>query len=269
MTVLKRNNVFVHRRPSGRTPLLFVHGYGCDKDTWRILAPHFAEDRTVVLLDLVGSGHSDLSAWRPHRYATLQGHADDVVEVLQELDLGPLVVVGHSAGAMIGLLVELAAPAAVRAQVMVGPSPCFINDAGYVGGFTRADIESLLETLESNYIGWSSNMAPVIMGAPRQPELTRELTRSFCGTDPEVARQFARATFLCDYRAQLPKLRSPTLILQSSDDLIAPVDVGETMHRAIPRSTLRVIDNVGHCPHLSAPAATVKAIETFLAELHA
>jgi sigma-B regulation protein RsbQ len=270
MSVLHRNSVHVHRRGlPGRPPLLFVHGYGCDQNMWRIVAPHFAEDRTVVLLDLVGSGNSDLSAYRPDKYATLQGYADDIAEVLEELDLEPVVFVGHSVSAMIGLLVELVAPSRIRAQVMVGPSPCYINDAGYRGGFTRADIESLLETLESNYLGWSSNMAPVIMGAPGQPELSKELTNSFCRTDPEVAKQFARATFLSDYRAQLPQLRSPTLILQSSDDLIAPIEVGEYMHRTIPQATLQVIDNVGHCPHLSAPGATVKAIEAFLAGLRA
>jgi sigma-B regulation protein RsbQ len=261
--VLRRNNVQIHRPAAGR-PMLFVHGYGCDQNMWRLLAPHFAEDRTVVLLDLVGSGQSDLSAYRPDKYASLHGYADDIVEVLDELDLDPVVFVGHSVSAMIGLLAELKAPQRFRAQVMVGPSPCYIDDEGYTGGFSRQDIESLLETLESNYLGWASNMAPAIMGAPEQPALAVELTNSFCRTDPEIAKQFARATFLSDHRADLPKLQSPTLILQCSDDLIAPVAVGEYMSRQIPNATLRVIDNVGHCPHLSAPSASVRAMEDFL-----
>jgi sigma-B regulation protein RsbQ len=264
--VLRRNNVHVHRPDAGR-PLVFVHGYGCDQNMWRIVAPHFAEDRTVVLLDLVGSGNSDLSAYRPDKYATLQGYADDIVEVLEELDLEPVVFVGHSVSAMIGLLANLKAPHRFKAQIMVGPSPCYINDDGYTGGFSRKDIESLLETLESNYLGWSSNMAPAIMGAPDQPELAVELTNSFCRTDPEIAKQFARATFLSDHRADLPKLTSPTLILQCSDDLIAPVEVGEYMSRQIPNATLQMIDNVGHCPHLSSPGASVAAMEAFLARM--
>lgn len=262
MSVLKRNNVQVHKQ-SGR-PLVFVHGFGCDQNMWRLLAPHFAETHTVVLLDLVGSGRSDLSAYDPRKYATLQGYADDLVEVLEALDLPPAVIVGHSVSAMIGMLAELKAPERVAAQVMVGPSPCYINDGDYVGGFTRQDIDGLLEALESNYLGWSSNMAPAIMGAPDRPELGVELTNSFCRTDPEIAKQFARATFLSDHRAELPKLRSQTLILQCSDDMIAPLSVGEYMRRCIPNSTLEIIENVGHCPHLSSPSASVAAMETFL-----
>jgi sigma-B regulation protein RsbQ len=168
---------------------------------------------------------------------------------------------------MIGLLASLRAPELIRAQVMVGPSPCYINDGDYFGGFGRSDIESLLQTMESNYLGWSSNMAPAIMGAPGRPELAVELTNSFCRTDPEIAKQFARATFLSDYRAELPRLDKPTLILQCSEDMIAPVAVGEYMHRVLPHSTLKIIDNVGHCPHLSAPSASVEAMEEFLAKL--
>jgi sigma-B regulation protein RsbQ len=168
---------------------------------------------------------------------------------------------------MIGLLANLRSPDQFVAQVMVGPSPCYVNDGDYVGGFERSDIESLLETMESNYLGWSSNMAPAIMGAPDQPELAVELTNSFCRTDPDIARQFARVTFLSDHRADLPKLRAPTLILQCSEDIIAPRCVGEYMQRQIPNSTLRVIDNVGHCPHLSAPGASAEAMEQFLAGL--
>lgn len=262
MSALQRNNV--HVQGKGR-PMLFVHGFGCDQNMWRLVAPHFAEDHQVILMDLVGSGKSDLSAYDPAKYGSLQGYADDVCEVLREVAKEPVVLVGHSVSAMIGLLANIACPELFAAQIMVGPSPCYINDGGYVGGFERKDIEGLLESLESNYLGWSSNMAPAIMGAPDQPELAVELTNSFCRTDPDIAKQFARVTFLTDLRAELPKLQAPTLILQSTDDLIAPVSVGQYMHKTIPNSTLRLIENVGHCPHLSSPSASVAAMEEFLA----
>jgi sigma-B regulation protein RsbQ len=247
--------------------MLFVHGFGCDQNMWRFLAPHFAATHRVVLVDLVGSGKSDLSAYDRTKYATLEGHARDMCEVLETLDLSDAVFVGHSVSAMIGLLAGLRCPGRIGAHVMVGPSPSYINDGDYVGGFERSDIEQLLETLEANYLGWSSNMAPAIMGTPGQPELAEELTNSFCRTDPEIAKHFARVTFLSDHRADLPKLQTPTLILQCSDDIIAPVSVGHYMRKHIPKSSLRIIDNVGHCPHLSAPSASVSAIEGFLAEL--
>ncbi|MGV3573012.1 MAG: alpha/beta fold hydrolase [Ramlibacter sp.] len=262
MSVLQRNNVKI--LGSGK-PMVFVHGFGCDQNMWRLLAPHFANRYQVILLDLVGSGNSELSAYDKQRYATLQGHADDVCEVLREVAREPAVFVGHSVSSMVGLLANLRCPDLIAAQVMVGPSPCYINDGEYYGGFERSDIESLLESLESNYLGWSSNMAPAIMGAPDRPELAEELTNSFCRTDPEIAKHFARVTFLSDHRQDLPRLRAPTLILQCSDDLIAPIAVGEYMHKVIPNSQLRVIDNVGHCPHLSAPSASVAAMEEFLA----
>jgi len=232
---------------------------------WRLLAPYFAGRYQLILLDLVGSGNSDLSAFDPEKYSTLQGYADDVCEILKEVTTEPAVFVGHSVSAMIGLLANVKCPKQFDSQIMVGPSPCYINDGDYFGGFERKDIEELLETLESNYLGWSSNMAPAIMGAPDQPELAVELTNSFCRTDPEIAKHFARVTFLSDHRADLPRLQAPTLILQCSDDVIAPVAVGEYLHRQIPHSMLRIIENVGHCPHLSAPSASVAAMEEFLA----
>lgn len=264
MSVLRRNNVHVHGKGP---PMVFVHGFGCDQHMWRLLAPHFAETHTCILMDLVGSGQSDLAAYDRQKYASLDGYAADLCEVLAEVSSAPAVCVGHSVSAMIGLLANLRSPDQFLAQVMVGPSPCYINDGDYVGGFERGDIESLLETLESNYLGWSSTMAPAIMGAPGQPELAVELTNSFCRTDPEIAKQFARVTFLSDHRAELPRLQAPTLILQCSDDLIAPRSVGEYMQAHIPNCTLCIIDNVGHCPHLSAPCASTEAMERFIAGL--
>lgn len=263
MSVQRRNNVTVSG--SGPATLFFCHGFGCDQNMWRFMAPAYAKRYRVVLFDLVGSGNSDLKAYDFNKYGTLQGYADDLLEIAGEFGAGPGIFVGHSVSAMIGLLSGITQPDAFAAHVMVGPSPCYINDAGYVGGFERKDIEGLLDTMESNYLGWSSTMAPAIMGASEQPELGVELTNSFCRTDPDIARHFARVTFLSDHRADLPKLRAPTLILQCTDDIIAPVAVGEYMHRTLPDATLAMIRNQGHCPHMSAPGASTDAVDTFLA----
>ena len=265
MSVLTRNNV--HVTGSGAATMVFAHGFGCDQTMWRFVAPAFGERFKTITFDLVGSGGSDLAAYDRTRYGTLQGHADDLLEVLDACATGPVVYVGHSVSAMIGLLATIKAPERFAAQVMIGPSPCYINDGDYIGGFNRADIDELLETLDSNYLGWSSSMAPVIMGAPNQPELSEELSNSFCRNDPEIAKHFARVTFLSDNRADVPKSRVPALILQCSDDLIAPRSVGDYLHRHLPNSTLHVIENVGHCPHMSAPTESSRAIDAFLADI--
>ncbi len=247
--------------------MVFAHGFGCDQSMWRYLLPAFEGRFRTVLFDLVGSGGSDLSAYDRERYASLHGYADDLLQLIGAFGEGPVISVGHSVSAMIAMLATIDAPERFAGQVMVGPSPCYVNDGDYVGGFTRADIDSLLDTLESNYLGWSSTMAPVIMGAPDQPQLGAELTNSFCRTDPDIAAHFARVTFLSDNRADVPRSSVPALILQCSDDLIAPRSVGEYLHRHLPASTLEIIENVGHCPHLSAPSATSAAIERFIDSL--
>jgi sigma-B regulation protein RsbQ len=265
MSVQQRHDV--HVSGSGPATIFFAHGFGCDQNMWRLLAPAYAARYRVVLFDLVGSGGSDLKAYDREKYASLQGHAADVLEIARELDDGkPAIFVGHSVSAMIGVLAGIREPARFAAQVMVGPSPCYINDGDYIGGFERSDIESLLDTLENNYLGWASTMAPAIMGAPDRPHLGEELSNSFCRTDPEIAKQFARVTFLSDLRAELPKLEAPTLVVQCHDDLIAPKAVGEYMRRVLPHCTLDVIENVGHCPHLSSPCATSAAMDAFLAK---
>lgn len=264
MSLQRRNNVHVHGQ--GPATLFFSHGFGCDQNMWRLLAPTYAERYRVVLFDLVGAGRSDLGAYDRAKYATLRGYALDLLELVGEFGQGPALFVGHSVSAMIGMLAGVEAPASFAAQVMIGPSPCYLNDGDYHGGFTRADIDGLLHTLDSNYLGWASNMGPAIMGAPGQPELSVELTNSFCRTDPDIAKHFARVTFLSDLRAQLPKLAAPTLIVQCHDDLIAPRTVGEYLHRVLPRSTLSVISNVGHCPHLSAPSECAREMDLFLAQ---
>ena len=262
MSIIQRNNVKISGR--GARTVVLAHGFGCDQTMWRRLAPLFHDDYRLVLFDHVGSGSSDLCAYDADKYDSLHGYARDLIELVREVADEPVVFVGHSVSAMIGLLAAVQAPQLFSAQAMVGPSPCYVNDGDYRGGFTREDIDDLLTTLESNYLGWSSAMAPAIMGAPDQPELGAELTNSFCRTDPRIAAQFARVTFLSDHRGVLPSNPIPTLILQASEDLIAPREVGEYMHRVMPDSTLRIIENNGHCPHLSAPHATAEAIGAFL-----
>jgi sigma-B regulation protein RsbQ len=244
--------------------MLFSHGFGCDQAMWRFVAPDFAVDHRVVLFDHVGAGSSDLSAYDPDKYASLRGYAGDVVEICRALDLSDVVFVGHSVSAMIGVLALQEAPDLFGALVMVGPNPRYVDDGDYVGGFSRADIVGLLDALDSNHLGWSAQMAPVIMGNPDKPELTQELTNSFCRTDPDIARQFARVTFLSDNRADLPGVAVPTLVLQCSQDVIAPDVVGEYVHRAIPGSVLTRLEATGHVPHLSAPEETTAAIRAFL-----
>ncbi|WP_250501297.1 alpha/beta hydrolase [Caballeronia sp. GAWG1-5s-s] len=265
MGISKRNNV--HVDGTATTTMIFAHGFGCDQNMWRDFAPAFAQRYRTILFDLVGSGDSDLTAYDREKYSTLQGHADDVLEIVEQFSTGRVVFVGHSVSTMIGMLAAIKSPERFAANVMIGPSPSFINDGSYVGGFERSDIEELLDTLESNYLGWSSTMAPSIMGAPEQPELAQELTNSFCRTDPDIAKHFARVTFLSDHRADLARVTTPTLIIQSNDDLLAPVSVGEFLRETIPGSRLAVVDNVGHCPHLSAPGPCTDATEKFLEQL--
>ncbi|WP_350029083.1 alpha/beta hydrolase [Caballeronia sp. GAFFF1] len=265
MDILKRHNVYVDG--TGTTTMMFAHGFGCDQNMWRHFAPAFAQRYRTILFDLVGSGDSDLTAYDRAKYSTLEGHADDVLEIVEQLSTGPVIFVGHSVSTMIGMLAAIKSPEQFAANVMIGPSPSFINDGNYVGGFERSDIEELLDTLESNYLGWSSTMAPSVMGAPEQPELAQELTNSFCRTDPGIAKHFARVTFLSDHRADLARVTTPTLIIQSNDDLLAPVSVGEFMRDVIPGSRLAMVENVGHCPHLSAPGPCIDATEDFLKQL--
>ncbi|MET7323681.1 alpha/beta hydrolase [Streptomyces sp. NPDC005549] len=266
MDIERRNNVTVTGNPRGRAVVL-AHGFGCDQNMWRLTVPALAEDYRVVLFDYVGAGRSDLSAFSENRYASLDGYARDVVEVCEALDLRDAVFVGHSVSAMIGVLATGMAPERIGALVMVAPSPRYIDDAGYRGGFSAEDIDELLESLESNYLGWSAAMAPAIMGNADRPELGEELTNSFCATDPDMARVFARTTFLSDSRDDLKAVTVPTLILECTQDVIAPREVGAFVHRTIAGSKLVTLDATGHCPHLSAPEATNGAITDFLARL--
>ncbi|NQD73828.1 alpha/beta fold hydrolase [Pseudomonas sp. CM27] len=262
MNLPSRNNV--HVAGSGNATLVFSHGFGCDQSMWQFLLPHFQGRFRLVTYDLVGAGRSDLAAYDREQYDSLCRYAEDLNEIITAFAEGPVILVGHSVSAMIGALADRQQPGRIAAHVMVGPSPCYIDADDYTGGFKEADIHALLDTLDSNYLGWSSAMAPVIMGAPGQPALSEELTNSFCRTDPDIARQFARVTFLSDNRQDIHGLPTPVLILQSTDDLIAPMAVGEYLQGVLPNSRLCLIENIGHCPHMSAPAACSEAMDAFL-----
>jgi sigma-B regulation protein RsbQ len=261
--VATRHNVRISGSESGQA-MVFAHGFGCDQHMWRHVGPRFEDDFKVVLFDHVGAGGSDLSAYDPERYTSLSAYADDVLELCRELGLDDVIFVGHSVSSMIGVLAAAEEPDRFAKLVLVGPSPRYIDDDGYIGGFGEHDIAELLESLESNYLGWSSAMAPVIMGNPDRPELGEELTESFCRTDPTIARQFAQVTFLADNRADLRRVEVPTLVLQCTNDAIAPVAVGEYVTSEMPNARLVLLDATGHCPNLSAPDETADAIAAFV-----
>ena len=265
MSVVRRNNV--HVEGTAGAPMLFAHGFGCDQNMWRLVAPAFADTYRLILFDHVGAGGSDLSAYDKRKYARLEGYAADVLELCDELRLSDVVFVGHSVSAMIGVIAARQQPERFRALVLIGPSPRYIDDADYIGGFSRVDIEGLLNSLDSNYLGWSTAMAPAIMGNGDRPELGAELTNSFCRTDPQIAADFARVTFFSDNRQDLPHVTTPALILQCADDVIAPTAVGDYVHRHMPSSQLVHMKATGHCPNLSAPGETIAAMKAFLGSL--
>jgi sigma-B regulation protein RsbQ len=244
--------------------MMFVHGYGCDQHMWRLVAPAFESDFTTVLIDQVGAGGSDLAAYSRDKYGSLHGYADDIIEVIDELGLKNIVYVGHSVSAMIGVLAAKRRPDLFESLVLIGPSPRYIDDEGYIGGFTAVQIDELLEFLDSNHMGWSTAMAPVIMGNGDRPELGEELTNSFCRTDPEIAKHFARTTFSSDNRTDLAGVQTRALVLQCSQDVIAPVAVGEFVHAQLPNSALVMMEATGHCPNLSAPEETIAVIRSFV-----
>lgn len=245
--------------------MLFAHGFGCSQESWRFVAPQLDDDYKVVLFDQVGAGNSDLSAYDRGKYDSLHGYASDVIEIIEELELDDVVFVAHSVSTMVGVLAAIKRPDLFGALILVGPSPRYINDGDYVGGFEQADIDGLLDALDSNYLDWSAAMAPAIIGNPERPELGEELTKNFCSIDPSIARHFARVTFLSDNRRDLADVAVPTLVLQSTDDIIAPLTVGEYVHEHIVGSELVVLSASGHCANLSGPDQVVKEVKAFLA----
>ena len=262
MDVIKRNNIVVNGK--GSQVMMFAHGFGCDQNMWRYVVPAFEENYKIVLFDLVGAGSSDLSAFIPGKYEKLEGYADDIVEIATTLNLHDIIFVGHSVSALMGILAYHKSPELFKSLILVAPSPSYINDGDYVGGFTKPQIEELLESLDNNHLGWSMAMAPVIMANPDRKELSEELANSFCRTDPAIAKHFARTTFLSDKREFLSTVAIPSLILQCSNDVIAPKSVGTYMHDKMKDSQLVLLQATGHCPNLSAPQETIDAIKKFL-----
>jgi sigma-B regulation protein RsbQ len=260
--IIHRNNV--KSWGQGEQVMMFAHGFGCDQNMWRFITPSFQDEYKIVVFDYVGAGKSDLQQYNAERYADLNGYAMDVLEICEALDLRDIIFVGHSVSSMIGLLAAIKKPSYFSDLIYVGPSPCYINDHDYVGGFERKDIEELLDTMDKNYIGWANFLAPAIMKNPDKPELGDELTASFCSTDPIVAKQFAQATFFSDNRKDLNKLKTRSLILQCSDDLIAPYEVGHYLHSQLPNSFLKVLKATGHCPHMSSPEETIREMQDYL-----
>jgi sigma-B regulation protein RsbQ len=263
LDILARNNVKVFGK--GTRPMLFAHGFGCDQNMWRFVTSAFEDDYKIILFDYVGSGKSDLQAYSAERYGALDGYAQDVLDICAELELKDLIFVGHSVSGVVGMLASIREPERFAHLILVAPSPCYINDPpNYVGGFERADIAGLLDLMEKNYIGWASFLAPVVMKNEERPELTRELEESFCSTDPKIARRFAEATFFSDNRTDLPRVKIPSLIMQCSEDAIAPPEVGDYLQRNLAGSTMRVMKATGHCPQMSHPEETVQLIKEYL-----
>jgi sigma-B regulation protein RsbQ len=260
--ILSRNNV--HVLGEGPRTMLFAHGFGCDQSMWRFLVPAFERDYRLVLFDYVGSGKSDRAAYDAEKYSSLDGYAQDVLDVAAALDLRDAIFVGHSVSGMVGVLAATREPSRFSKLILVSPSPRYINDDGYVGGFERADIEGLLELMDKNYLGWASFLAPLVMKNDEHPELTAELQESFCSTDPNIARRFAETTFYADNRADVAAVPVPSLILQCAEDAIAPTEVGRWLHRSMPASTLKLMRATGHCPHMSHPEETIAAMKEYL-----
>jgi sigma-B regulation protein RsbQ len=263
MSVLKRNNVHIVGR--GSQPLLFVNGFGCDQTIWRSILPALAQHYRLILFDHIGAGLSDVTAYDPAKYASLEGYAQDVLTICEQLELTDVTLVGHSVGATIGALAAVQQPAWFRRLLLLCPSPCYFNAEDYHGGFEREDLESMLRFMEQDFVGWADSFASFLMGNPDQPALTAELAHSFCQNDPAIAKRFARVTFLADNRADMARLRTPSLLLQCAQDLVAPPEVGDYLHATIPRSTLVTLPVSGHCPHVSAPRETLAAMEAYLA----
>ncbi|NDP28778.1 MAG: alpha/beta hydrolase [Flavobacterium sp.] len=263
ISVLSRNNVKI--LGSGTQPMLFAHGYGCDQNMWRYVYPEFEKDYKIILFDHVGAGCSDHNSYSKEKYDDLLGYAEDILEICEELDLKDVILVGHSVSSMMAAIAANLEPSRFAKLIMIGPSARYINDEGYVGAFNKEDIDDLMDALDSNYLGWAANMAPVIIGNPDKPELGEELSISFCQTNPEIAKHFARVTFLSDNRKDLKSVTVPTLVLQCSQDIIAPLEVGKYVHDNLQNSEFHILNAIGHCPNLSAPEETTLAIKKYLA----
>ncbi len=266
VNVLERNNVKV--LGEGKRTIMLAHGFGCDQDMWRYIVPSFMYNYRVVLFDYVGSGESSISSYDRDKYGSLQGYAQDVLDIINALELQSVIFVGHSVSGMIGMLASIRQPGHFERLIMLGPSPRYLNDLpDYYGGFDRSDIDELLGMMEMNFIGWASYLAPIVMQNADRKGLAEELEKSFCSRDPHIARQFAEVTFLSDCRSSLDLAATPTLILQCADDSISPVEVGDYLHSHLRNSELRHLEAKGHYPHLSHPQETSHCIKEYLSSL--
>lgn len=263
LDIVLRNNVRIFGK--GAQAMIFAHGFGCDQNMWRFITPAFEDNYQIILFDYVGSGKSDILAYSAERYGKLNGYAQDILDICEVLDLRNAIFIGHSVSSIIGMLAAIQQPKLISRLIFVGPSPYYINEPpDYIGGLERADIEGLLNMMEKNYIGWAHFLAPAIMQNAERPELASELEQSFCSTDPVIARQFAEVTFFSDNRSDLAKVQTPSLIMQCSEDIIAPLEVGNYIHKHLPESVLRIMKATGHCPHLSHPDETIQVIKEYL-----
>lgn len=265
MNALSRHNV---QQTGHGSPLLFAHGYGCDQSAWRFVAPFFQATHRVVLMDSAGCGLAWPEAYDRARHATLHGHAQDIVDVCEAAGLQGTVLVAHSVNAISAVLAARQRPDLFSALVLLAPSPCYLNDGDYQGGFERHDIDDLLRVLDANHFQWARMMAPVVMGEDNGPELSEELATHFCRMDSSVARHFAEVTFLSDHRDDLDGLNGlgiPTLVMQCSRDALAPASVGDYLRTRWPQVEIARLKATGHCPHMSAPSETVAVLQAFLA----
>ena len=260
--LIKRNNIKTFG--TGNQPMVFAHGYGCDQNMWRFITPAFENEFQIVLFDHVGSGKSDQSAYDFEKYSSLKGYANDLIEICDAMNLKNVIFVGHSVSGIIGVLAAIERPDLFSHLLLIGPSPCYINKMDYFGGFAQKDIDELIATLESNYLGWASFITPIIIGNPEKQEYSKELENSFCSMNPNIAKHFAKVTFMGDNRNDLSKVSTPTLIIQCHPDVIAPVEVGEFVHQKITESKYVLLNSSGHCPHLTAPEQLISSILTYL-----
>ncbi|MDQ0638204.1 sigma-B regulation protein RsbQ [Pedobacter sp. W3I1] len=263
--ILIRNNVKI--LGEGSQVIVFAHGFGCAQTSWKFITDAFLKDYKVILFDYVGSGDSDLSQYDQRKYATLEGYACDVIDIIEALDLNNIIFVGHSVSSMIGMIAALQMPEVFKKLVFIGPSPRYLNDRDYIGGFNAADIETIFEHIADDYIAWSKQLAPVVMNSPLKPHLTDFLQECFEATDPSVALAFAMATFKADYRDKLKNLGVPSLTLQSTDDIMSPLSAGEFIHKNTPDNFLVVMKATGHFPHISEPEETIREIKDFIEDI--
>lgn len=260
--IISRNNVKVFG--TGEHTLLLAHGFGCDQNMWRFVTSNLSKYFRIIQFDYVGSGNSDVSAFDVEKYSSLEGYAEDIIDICQVFELEKITLVGHSVSSMIGLIASVKAPQYFENIVMVCPSPCFLNQPpDYLGGFDRADLEELIELMDKNYIGWANYLGPLVMGAENSVEMIKELSDSFCSTDPIIAKTFAKATFFSDLRNLLPQAKHPALILQSGTDALAATSIGVFMHDSMPNSELKVIEAEGHCLHMTHPNEVNRSIIDF------